>query len=1101
MSPSPARSFPAARAMRFPRGAGLRRPVLAGAFVGCAYAALTAHRDHLATSHDANPFVPARGAASGGDSSWDTRAFAAERDALERETRTQPEKNSAARVVIVPEDDERGPRGNGNDDDDARAKDLNLLAEDEDDERGALDLRYPDPFATFRGCVPQPRLPGLAPPRPLDRIAASVAGSEDDSTWPVDCDGHESLCATLRAVASDSREVLAAVANSQAPGIHEFIESIVALKIPNFVVVTLDDALDAAVRAKGVASYRSAFGESARGSHKVSAQKFGIVREFVERGCSVLLTDTDVIYLQNPFPFLYRDSDVESMSDGWDAESAHGFFDVVDDPAMGAGGRRRASTFRVSALNSGTWFVAATKASARLMAIMQHRMATEPDLWDQAGYNLELWFPSRDEHATAGAAVRVMDPLCFVNSKTMFRFIRHRDELDKARHVPVAMHSNYHTDKAFKMQRVRAYYLGDASATKEQTLGVRCTVGCDANLRSTRELEAKVKHGVNDGVVGSKKWVEGARGVWAGAATATARKGGGGPGDPGHCRPPEPWLGKVEFEGELVDRAGHAFERDASRSIDACVRRAGWFRGEDRESSPKDSRDASAAANVDVILEGLARRVCSTLASSALDPGAPEVYVVALAGGADAESESEASDASDAFASFAARSLARLELQRATLVVAGSALAAETAKHAGLANVVDVAPTLEALLEGSGAGSGSGSGSGSSSSTRRSAASRTYFAALKWFAIRTLLRSGVSAVATDFRATFLSNPSEGRFAKDADVEALSDGWDDTTAYGYDHVVDDPAMDWSRFVHGGRIATLDPGFARLRATREAANVASLVARRMLFHAAGDRANHQEETPETTGSGGGTEEDVSRLEHALFNEAVFLPSHGAYASPGATKRALNYLCFANSKTLFRFARRDRKWREPKEHAPVVVRLSYHANEPARLDDVHAYYLEGNANALDGWSDGERSSGSGGKEEKRTDACAEAPGGALRRATPAQEDAHPLGRHFRLHRTWSWGGVTPLSFDPGGGLRTPWGEGEWGFVPSAAKARRGEKEAAAKFDDDRVFANFVGATHVLQFEDEGEGEDAKPFGMFVSERCHDGDMVVGRMVEENA
>ena len=29
------------------------------------------------------------------------------------------------------------------------------------------------------------------------------------------------------------------------------------------------------------------------------------------------------------------------------------------------------------------------------MAIMQHRMATEPDLWDQAGYNLELWFPSR----------------------------------------------------------------------------------------------------------------------------------------------------------------------------------------------------------------------------------------------------------------------------------------------------------------------------------------------------------------------------------------------------------------------------------------------------------------------------------------------------------------------------------------------------------------------------------------------------------------------------------------------------------------------------------------------------------------------------------
>jgi len=35
------------------------------------------------------------------------------------------------------------------------------------------------------------------------------------------------------------------------------------------------------------------------------------------------------------------------------------------------------------------------------MAIMAYRMATE-ELWDQAGYNLELWFGARDAHATAG---------------------------------------------------------------------------------------------------------------------------------------------------------------------------------------------------------------------------------------------------------------------------------------------------------------------------------------------------------------------------------------------------------------------------------------------------------------------------------------------------------------------------------------------------------------------------------------------------------------------------------------------------------------------------------------------------------------------------
>ena len=43
-------------------------------------------------------------------------------------------------------------------------------------------------------------------------------------------------------------------------------------------------------------------------------------------------------------------------------------------------------------------------------------MATE-DLWDQSGYNLELMLNSRDAHMVAGASVRVMSPLCFLNSK------------------------------------------------------------------------------------------------------------------------------------------------------------------------------------------------------------------------------------------------------------------------------------------------------------------------------------------------------------------------------------------------------------------------------------------------------------------------------------------------------------------------------------------------------------------------------------------------------------------------------------------------------------------------------------------------------------
>ena len=32
---------------------------------------------------------------------------------------------------------------------------------------------------------------------------------------------------------------------------------------------------------------------------------------------SVLLTDVDVVLTRDPFPALYRDSDVEGMTDGW----------------------------------------------------------------------------------------------------------------------------------------------------------------------------------------------------------------------------------------------------------------------------------------------------------------------------------------------------------------------------------------------------------------------------------------------------------------------------------------------------------------------------------------------------------------------------------------------------------------------------------------------------------------------------------------------------------------------------------------------------------------------------------------------------------------
>jgi hypothetical protein len=48
------------------------------------------------------------------------------------------------------------------------------------------------------------------------------------------------------------------------------------------------------------------------------------VQEFLLLGYSLLLSDVDVIVLQNPFAHLYRDSDLEAMSDGYDPQTAYG---------------------------------------------------------------------------------------------------------------------------------------------------------------------------------------------------------------------------------------------------------------------------------------------------------------------------------------------------------------------------------------------------------------------------------------------------------------------------------------------------------------------------------------------------------------------------------------------------------------------------------------------------------------------------------------------------------------------------------------------------------------------------------------------------------
>jgi hypothetical protein len=210
---------------------------------------------------------------------------------------------------------------------------------------------------------------------------------------------------------------------------------------------------------------------------------------------------------------------------------------------------------------------------------------------------------------------------------------------------------------------------------------------------------------------------------------------------------------------------------------------------------------------------------------------------------------------------------------------------------------------------------------------------RTSITLLKWYVATFMLSDGYDLLVTDPTTVLLKDPS-GFFFKDADVQTLSSGWDDTTSYGYDHVVDDPAMDWSRYCHGGRVVASDVAFVRFAATAESVTFASLLARRLRWFLGEENLVSGEMDSGGSGTtvGSATKPysmanldpaDASskknltekQFEQLAFNELLYLPSQGGYVAPGVVKRTLNYLCFANSKTVFRFLRKDGKLKDRK------------------------------------------------------------------------------------------------------------------------------------------------------------------------------------------
>ena len=150
----------------------------------------------------------------------------------------------------------------------------------------------------------------------------------------------------------------------------------------------------------------------------------------------------------------------------------------------------------------------------------------------------------------------------------------------------------------------------------------------------------------------------------------------------------------------------------------------------------------------------------------------------------------------------------------------------------------------------------------------------------KFHLLREFLLLGYSVFLSDVDVAWLQNPFLS-IKRDSDIEGLSDGYDERTAYGYVDGIDDPSMGWARYAQTIRIFVLNSGLFYMRASDRTVDLMDKISDHL--------ANHKD------------------WDQTVFNEKIWYPSHGDYKSAQVTVRVLDHLLYMNSKTLFKFQRR--------------------------------------------------------------------------------------------------------------------------------------------------------------------------------------------------
>ncbi|KAF5830027.1 nucleotide-diphospho-sugar transferase-domain-containing protein [Dunaliella salina] len=226
--------------------------------------------------------------------------------------------------------------------------------------------------------------------------------------------------------------------------------------IKNYVIGVMDDETERYLTAKGNTNWFRVklpvpqIQEHSHPANRVSTMKYSLLQIFIQLGYNTLITDMDLVYLQNPFNHLHRDADIEVQTDGFD-ETAYGRLGGVNDPTMGwGGGGLYMTTFTT---NVGCMWAKANARTFKLMVQVTEHLLNKGG-WDQQIFNSYLMRPSHGTaFQSAYAHLRVLDIDLWVNSKIFFRSRRAKyiPGATSQAQLPVMIHMNYHPDKHKRM--------------------------------------------------------------------------------------------------------------------------------------------------------------------------------------------------------------------------------------------------------------------------------------------------------------------------------------------------------------------------------------------------------------------------------------------------------------------------------------------------------------------------------------------------------------------------------------------------------------------------------------------------------------------------